>query len=105
MLASAAVPGTFTRSLSERTWIDQGLITGLATGTHFLLTAVAHDVIDAFADLDITIIDPALEWTVDVNSFRSLGKNSPFHGRRMKGRAVMTFVQGVVKYDGRVARP
>jgi dihydroorotase len=54
---------------------------------------------------DITIIDPALEWTVDVNSFRSLGKNSPFHGRRMKGRAVMTFVQGVVKYDGRVARP
>jgi len=54
---------------------------------------------------DITIIDPTLEWTVDVNSFRSLGKNSPFHGRRMKGRAVMTFVQGVVKYDGRVARP
>jgi len=54
---------------------------------------------------DITVIDPTFEWKVDVNSFRSLGKNSPFHGRRMKGRAVMTIVKGVVKYDGRVARP
>lgn len=53
---------------------------------------------------DITIIDPTLEWKVDVNSFRSLGKNSPFHGRTMKGRAVMTIVKGAVKYDGRVAR-
>jgi uncharacterized membrane protein len=46
VLASAAVPGTFTRSLSERTWLDQGLITGLATGTHFLLTVIAQDAID-----------------------------------------------------------
>ncbi len=46
-IASAAVPGTFTRTLSERTWLDQGLITGLATGTHFMLTVVAQDVIDA----------------------------------------------------------
>ena len=47
LLASAVVPTTFTRSLSERSWIDQGMITGLATGTHFLLTIVTQDTIDA----------------------------------------------------------
>lgn len=59
----------------------------------------------AGADADITVIDPALDWTVDVQSFRSLGKNSPFHGRKMKGRAVLTIVKGTVKYDGRAPRP
>ncbi|MCX6459439.1 MAG: alpha/beta-hydrolase family protein [Actinobacteria bacterium] len=46
VMAAAAVPGTFERSLSDRTWIDQGLITGLATGTHFLLSVMTQDAID-----------------------------------------------------------
>ncbi len=48
---------------------------------------------------DITIIDPNLEWTVDLNSFASRGKNSPFGGCTLKGRAVMTIVGGEIKYD------
>ena len=52
-------------------------------------------------DADITIIDPLLKWTVDVQAFRSRGKNSPFHGRQMQGKAVMTIVGGEIKYDGR----
>ena len=46
VVASAAVPATFARSLSDRTWLDQGIITGLATGTHYLVSVVAQDVID-----------------------------------------------------------
>lgn len=53
------------------------------------------------ADADITVIDPALEWTVNVQAFRSRGKNSPFHGRRMLGKAILTIVGGEIKYDGR----
>ena len=45
LAASAAVPGTFARSLSPRSWVDQGLITGLSAGTHYLLTILAHDVL------------------------------------------------------------
>jgi len=52
-------------------------------------------------DANITIIDPLLKWTVDVQAFRSRGKNSPFHGRQMQGKAVMTIVGGEIKYDGR----
>jgi dihydroorotase len=53
------------------------------------------------ADADITVIDPLLKWTVDVQAFRSRGKNSPFNGRRMQGKAVLTIVGGEIKYDGR----
>jgi len=51
------------------------------------------------ADADITVINPELSWTVDVKSFVSRGKNSPFNGRQMKGRAVLTIVGGDVKFN------
>ncbi len=57
--------------------------------------------LQAGVDADITVIDPQLKWTVDVKTFRSRGKNSPFHGRKMQGRAILTIVGGEIKYDGR----
>jgi dihydroorotase len=53
------------------------------------------------ADADITVIDPQLQWTVDVKTFCSKGKNSPFHGWKMQGKAILTIVGGEIKYDGR----
>ncbi len=40
----------------------------------------------------ITVIDPNVEWTFDVNRTFSKGKNSPFHGTQLQGKAVLTFV-------------
>jgi dihydroorotase len=37
---------------------------------------------------NLTLLDPEIEWTVDVQSFRSKSKNSPFHGRTLKGKAI-----------------
>jgi dihydroorotase len=52
---------------------------------------------------DITIIDPNLEWVVDVNEFESKGRNCPFDGWKLKGKAVMTIVGGkVVMNEGKV---
>ncbi len=47
---------------------------------------------------DVTLIDPNLEWQVDVRSFRSKSVNSPFDGWTLAGRAVATIVGGRVKY-------
>ncbi|MBM4012342.1 MAG: dihydroorotase [Planctomycetota bacterium] len=47
---------------------------------------------------DVTLIDPALTWTVDVSEFRSKSVNSPFHGWTLQGRAVATIVGGRVKH-------
>ncbi|HZB18530.1 MAG TPA: alpha/beta-hydrolase family protein [Blastococcus sp.] len=49
VLAAAMAPGTFTPSLTSRTAIDQGLVTGLSTGLHFLLAAGAQDALVATA--------------------------------------------------------
>src|SRR4051812_49378043 len=45
-IASALVPGTFARSLSDRSWVDQGIITGLSTVTQYVASVVAQDGID-----------------------------------------------------------
>ncbi len=46
------------------------------------------------AAADVTLIDPDLEWTVDVDQFESLSSNTPFRGWKLKGRAVHTIVGG-----------
>jgi len=51
------------------------------------------------ADADVTLIDPTLEWTIDVERFRSKSRNCPFHGWTVKGKAVKTLVGGVVRYE------
>ncbi|MBI5723257.1 MAG: dihydroorotase [Planctomycetes bacterium] len=51
------------------------------------------------ADADITIIDPDARWTVDANSFASLSRNCPYHGWKLKGRAVVTVVAGQIKHS------
>jgi dihydroorotase len=51
------------------------------------------------ADGDITLLDPDLEWTVDKNRFHSLGRNTPFHGWTLKGRATATIVSGRVVWE------
>jgi dihydroorotase len=50
------------------------------------------------ADADITVIDPEKTWSVDRTLFCSRGKNSPFQGWMMKGKAVLTIVRGVIRY-------
>jgi dihydroorotase len=50
---------------------------------------------------DLTILDPARNWTFDVNRSRSRSRNSPFHGWPLKGKAVATIVGGKVVYEDR----
>lgn len=45
---------------------------------------------------DVTIFDPDLEWTYDVNQSFSKSKNSPFDGTKFRGAPVATIVDGSV---------
>ena len=47
---------------------------------------------------DITLIDPAVSYCMDTTRFRSLGRNTPFHGRPVTGRVHTTIVDGEVRY-------
>ncbi len=47
---------------------------------------------------DVVIFNPAWEYTIDVSEFASKGHNTPFHGRKVKGRVVCTIVDGKIQY-------
>ena len=48
---------------------------------------------------DVTILDPDREWTVDKEQFASKGRNTPFHGWKLHGRAVRTIVGGRMVWE------
>jgi dihydroorotase len=53
------------------------------------------------SDAHITVLDPQRKWTFDVTRSRSKSRNSPFHGRELRGKAVATIVHGKVVYEDR----
>jgi dihydroorotase len=48
---------------------------------------------------DITLVDPAVQWTVATDSLASKSKNSPFLGWSVKGAAACTVLAGRVVYS------
>ncbi|MFQ9511881.1 MAG: dihydroorotase, partial [Lachnospiraceae bacterium] len=47
---------------------------------------------------DVVIIDPKREYTIDANRFVSKGKNTPFHGKTVRGKVMYTIVEGKIVY-------
>ena len=47
---------------------------------------------------DVTVIDTEKPWIVDASVFHSKGRNSPFQGWTLRGKAVLTIVGGAIKY-------
>jgi len=76
------------------TWPE--LIAALALGPARAL-GIAKGTLRPGADADVTIIDPAAEWIIDPNAFISTGRNCPFAGRRVTGRAEIVIVGGEAK--------
>lgn len=48
---------------------------------------------------DIVLVDFEKEYKIDANKFVSKGKNTPFHGKSVKGMVLKTFVSGHLVYD------
>ncbi|HOP86399.1 MAG TPA: dihydroorotase [Syntrophorhabdaceae bacterium] len=50
---------------------------------------------------DVIVFNPYIEWIVDKNTFLSKGKNTPFDGWKLKGKNLLTIVDGKIVYrDG-----
>ncbi|MCC7440279.1 MAG: dihydroorotase [Bdellovibrionales bacterium] len=50
------------------------------------------------APADLTVLDPSAEWTYSAGSVRSRSRNSPWLGEKLKGRATLTVVGGVIRH-------
>jgi dihydroorotase len=51
------------------------------------------------AAADLTVIDPHASYRLDCETFQSKGRNCPFHGREMQGRAWLTLVAGNIVFS------
>jgi dihydroorotase len=76
--------------LIEKMSIHPARILGLAAGLKIGAAA------------DITVIDPDRVWTVNAGQFQSIGRNTPFDGWTLKGKAALTMVNGVVVFEERL---
>ena len=75
--------GLFTTGPARVLKLDRGR---LAPGTH----------------ADVTVFDPNLVWTYDVNKTCSKSKNSPFHDRQMRGAPIASIVNGRIVFQREV---
>ncbi len=48
---------------------------------------------------DVVLIDAVNEYRIDKSTFATMGRNTPFDSRTVKGRAVMTIVDGQIVYE------
>lgn len=75
------------RELVEKMCWNPAKILGISAGT----LQVGHPA-------DVVIADTREEYAIDKNRFLSKGKNTPFHGRRVKGKILYTICDGKIVY-------
>ena len=46
------------------------------------------------ADADVCVFDPEATWTVNSETLKSRGKNTPFINTELKGRVTLTLLNG-----------
>jgi dihydroorotase len=84
------------------TWLE--LIDKLSTRPAKILGLTKGTLGDG-ATADVTLIDPEAEWTVDPEAFFSRGRNTPFAGWTVKGRAQTVIVNGQTRFqNGQLTR-
>ena len=80
--------------LHKNRTIDLPRLIEMYTTAPAKLLKIKAGTLDPGAPADVTLINPELEWTVDVEKFESASRNSPFNGWKLKGRPVRTIVSG-----------
>ncbi len=48
---------------------------------------------------DVVVLDPNETYTIDASTFESKGRNTPFHGRKVKGKVKATIFNGQIVYQ------
>ena len=90
----------YVKALIETETIDwPALLAMMTINPARLCTLQNKGTLSPGADADVTVIDPNLVWTVDVDRFVSKSRNCPFHGWSVTGRAITTIVNGDIKFN------
>ena len=88
-----AIPVTLTELVHTNVLTLEQWVAKFTTGPADVLLMEDYSLADGKC-ADITIIDTDVEFTIDKNKFRSLSRNTPFDGKKCRGKAVGTMVDG-----------
>jgi dihydroorotase len=61
--------------------------------------------LEAGAEADVTVFDPARRWTVHASEFASKGRNTPFDGWELRGRVLLTLLAGRITFRSEALEP
>ncbi len=78
----------------QRKIMDLPRLIALLTLNPARLLKLERGTLSAGAVADVTLIDPKRKWKVDRDASHSRSRNTPFHDRILRGRAVRTIVAG-----------
>ena len=73
------------------------LIQKMTTGPADVLGIAGYDMASGKA-ADFVVIDPEAEYVIDKNTFKSKSRNTPFDGRKVSGKVIMTAVGGKIVF-------
>lgn len=85
--------------LHRRKVIDLPRLVAMLTVNPARLLGLDRGTLSVGAPADVTVLDPDRSWLVDKTSFASKGRNTPFDGWTLKGRAVRTIVGGKTVWE------
>ena len=79
--------------------LSLGRMLALMSPSPAALLGLPKGTLAAGQDADLVLFDPDQEWAVDREQFASKGRNTPFHGRTVRGRVKYTISRGNIIYQ------
>jgi dihydroorotase len=89
---------TYERLVLSKRMNRSQFISLLTTNPAKILNLPAPSLLTVGAPANLAVIAPDAKWTYDAKQGISRSHNSPFHGRQMTGRVVLTMVRGVTVF-------
>lgn len=76
-----------------------GRVLALMSASPAALLGLDKGTLAAGRDADLILFDPDQEWIIDKTKFASKGRNTPFHGRTVRGHVKYTISRGTIIYQ------
>lgn len=91
--------GLYIKALIEPGIIDWPQLIQMMTAGPAKIIGIDKGTLTVGKQGDVTIFDPAAEYTVDTGSFRSKSKNCPYGGWKLNGKVEYTIVGGEMRFQ------
>jgi dihydroorotase len=91
--------GLYIKSLIEPGILDWPQLIQMMTAGPAKVIGIDKGMLSVGKQGDVTIFDPAAEYSVDTSRFRSKSRNCPYNGWKLKGKVEYTIVGGEIRFQ------